>query len=274
MHPRLSKNLGCGLILLLKPRCGYTSTCSVDLDEIFSSVRQALADLIQSAAQLGIVSSSYNLTPKQTLEEFYRRDPGGDIDRIYADVIKNAPALQRAETSLLRAQRDLDQARVKTLGLSHEVVTVMNGADDRTLLLSDGRWESVHPFFRTRLSAGQSSSTRFIFSGTAIMCYVTIYIAVYKKNAFSRRLPDLVTEELVFVLSQKRSYEFKQLFEVVHDNLRRRNAANGGEEMLRLRAYEKLQNLVFSGAVKKNGKIYTGNSALAAMAVSNDLKVR
>jgi hypothetical protein len=89
-----------------------------------------------------------------------------------------------------------------------------------------------------------------------------------KHNAFSRRLPDLVTEELVFVLSQKTSYDFKQLFEVVHDNLRRRNAANGGEEMLRLRAYEKLQNLVFRGAVKKSGKFYTGNSpVLAAIAL-------
>ena len=83
-------------------------------------------------------------------------------------------------------------------------------------------------------------------------------MAVYKNNAFSRRLPDLVTEELVLVLSQNRSYQFKQLFEVVHDNLRRRKAANGGEEMLRLRAYDKLQKLVFSGAVKKNGKVYTG----------------
>jgi hypothetical protein len=91
-------------------------------------------------------------------------------------------------------------------------------------------------------------------------------MAAYKKNVFSRRLPDLVTEELVFALSRKRSYQFKQLFDVVHDNLRRRKAATGGEEMLRLRAYEKLQYLVFSGAVKKNGKIYTGNSAaLAAM---------
>jgi len=94
-------------------------------------------------------------------------------------------------------------------------------------------------------------------------------MAFYKNKAFPRRLPDLVTEELVFVLSQKRSYEFKQLFEVVHDNLRRRNAANGGEEMLRLRAYEKLQNLVFRGAVKKNGKIYRGDAAaLAAMAAN------
>ena len=99
-------------------------------------------------------------------------------------------------------------------------------------------------------------------------CHVLYRLFIMAVYCFSRRrLPDLVTEELVSVLSQKRSYEFKQLFEVVHDNLRRRNAANGGQEILRLRAYDKLQNLVFIGAVKKNGKIYTGNSAaLAAMA--------
>jgi hypothetical protein len=120
------------------------------------------------------------------------------------------------------------------------------------------------------LSAGQSSSAQFIFSST-MRDYVLylVWMAFQKNNAFSRRLPDLVTEELVFVLSQKTSYEFKQLFEVVHDNLRRRNAANGGEEMLRLRAYEKLQNLVFRGAVKKSGKLYTGNSAALAAIAAN-----
>ena len=65
-----------------------------DLDETFSSVRQAQADLRQSAAQLGVVPSSYNLTPKEMLWEFYRRDPTGDVNRIYAEVIKNAPALK------------------------------------------------------------------------------------------------------------------------------------------------------------------------------------
>jgi hypothetical protein len=95
-------------------------------------------------------------------------------------------------------------------------------------------------------------------------------MAIQKKNAFSRRLPDLVTEELVAVLSQRKSFEFKQLFEVVHENLRQRNAASGGEEMLRLRAYEKLQNLVARGVVKKTGKSYKGDtSALAAMAAQN-----
>ncbi len=102
------------------------------------------------------------------------------------------------------------------------------------------------------------------------MCYAKSSMAIQKKNAFSRRLPDLVTEELVTVLSQKKSFEFKQLFEIVHENLRQRNAASGGEEMLRLRAYEKLQNLVARGVVKKTGKIYKGDSsALAAMTAAN-----
>ena len=96
----------------------------------------------------------------------------------------------------------------------------------------------------------------------AIFLYL---MAILKKNAFSRRVPDLVTEELVAVLSRRSSFEFKQLFDIVHENLRARNAASGGEEMLRLRAYEKLQNLVARGAVKKNGKKYKGlPSALAA----------
>lgn len=86
-----------------------------------------------------------------------------------------------------------------------------------------------------------------------------------RKSAFSRRVPDFVTEELVAVLSTKRntSFEFKQLFDVVHERLRARNAASGGEEMLRLRAYEKLQNLVSQGMVKKTGKKYKGLAAIS-----------
>lgn len=83
---------------------------------------------------------------------------------------------------------------------------------------------------------------------------------IQRKSAFSRRLPDLVTEELVSVLSKKSSFEFKQLFDLVHEKLRKRNAASGGEEMLRLRAYEKLQNLVTRGLVEKIGKEYKGTA--------------
>lgn len=76
--------------------------------------------------------------------------------------------------------------------------------------------------------------------------------------SFSRRGPDTVTEELVAVLAGPKSYEFKALFLIVHEGLRARNAASGGEEMLRLRTYEKLQNLVRQGQVKKTGKQYKG----------------
>ena len=83
-----------------------------DLDQTFSAVREALADLLQNAAMLGIVPSSFNQTPKQVIEEFYRRDPGGDEDNIYQTIAHDAPALKQAQTKLASAQRDLDQARL------------------------------------------------------------------------------------------------------------------------------------------------------------------
>lgn len=66
------------------------------------------------------------------------------------------------------------------------------------------------------------------------------------------------------MLSAKGTFEFKTLFTVVHANLKARNAASGGEEMLRLRAYEKLQNFVGSGVVKKTGKEYKAVPAALA----------
>jgi len=87
-------------------------------------------------------------------------------------------------------------------------------------------------------------------------------------GTFSPRAPDRITEELVAVLSSKASFEFKPLFDILHVNLRQRNAAHGGEEMLRLRVYEKLQNLVGRGMVKKTitktGKEYRGLASLAS----------
>src|SRR3989441_8864329 len=69
--------------------------------------------------------------------------------------------------------------------------------------------------------------------------------------SFTRRAPDNITEELVAVLSSKAAFEFKPLFDIILLNLRERNAASGGEEMLRLRVYEKLQGLVGQGAVNR-----------------------
>ena len=83
-----------------------------NLDQTFSSVREALGNLMEAAAQLGVDFSSWDLTPKQVLEEFYRRDPGGDINKIYAEIIKTAPGLKKGEAKLMQAQRDLDEAKL------------------------------------------------------------------------------------------------------------------------------------------------------------------
>src|SRR3954451_5696029 len=80
-------------------------------------------------------------------------------------------------------------------------------------------------------------------------------------SGFIRRTPDIMTEELCAILSRKTSYEFKPLYDLIYANLHARNAASGGDEMLRLRAYEKLQNLVHDGMVTKTAKKYRANPA-------------
>ena len=66
-----------------------------DLDQTFSSVLQAQAELIQTAAELGVLHS-YNQSPKQMLEEFEKLDPEGGIDRTFdpAGLPWSAPACQ------------------------------------------------------------------------------------------------------------------------------------------------------------------------------------
>jgi membrane fusion protein (multidrug efflux system) len=83
-----------------------------DLDQTYSTVRQALANLLQSAAALNILQTSYNLTPKQVIEEFYRRDPQGNLDRILAQVIRDAPTIKQAQAKRDAAKADWDQAEL------------------------------------------------------------------------------------------------------------------------------------------------------------------
>jgi membrane fusion protein, multidrug efflux system len=80
-----------------------------DLDQTFASVRQAESSLLQAAAQIG-VTDSFTKSPKQLVADFYKRDPQGDIDRIYARLLDEAPAVKQAEAKLAQARRQLDQA--------------------------------------------------------------------------------------------------------------------------------------------------------------------
>jgi membrane fusion protein (multidrug efflux system) len=123
---------------------GDLTSVPADRDQTFSGVRTALANLIQTAAQLGLpLSRSYGI-PREFLEDFWMRDfrkpgvdaattvtaaacPGGhgplvgfmefvggkfDVDRIMALIENDAPAVKVAEEKLLQARRDLAQAEL------------------------------------------------------------------------------------------------------------------------------------------------------------------
>src|SRR4051812_12222885 len=87
-------------------------------------------------------------------------------------------------------------------------------------------------------------------------------MAITKRSSFTRRVVDHVTDEVVNVLSDGQAYEFKALFTRVYEGLKLKNAVGGGQEMLRLRCYEKLQKLASSGLVEKKLKIYRGLKGL------------
>ncbi len=94
-----------------------------------------------------------------------------------------------------------------------------------------------------------------------------------KVRQFKLRGPDIVSLELANVLGADAWFEFKALFTILHGNLRAANNAHGGEEMLRLRAYDKLQNFVQRGMVEKVGKEYRGvQTALAAFSAPAEVK--
>ncbi len=78
-----------------------------NLDETFSSVLQAQAELIQAAAELGVVHS-YNQSPKQMLETFEK----GGVDRTFDQLAPVAPAVKQAEAKLEAAKRDLALAEL------------------------------------------------------------------------------------------------------------------------------------------------------------------
>jgi membrane fusion protein (multidrug efflux system) len=95
-----------------RPEKGELFDVPVDLNQTFSGVRQALSDLVQCLAQVGLRPPAMDWTPKQALDEFVRRDKEGNIDRILERLVPEAPGVRQAEAKLLLARRDLAQAEL------------------------------------------------------------------------------------------------------------------------------------------------------------------
>jgi membrane fusion protein (multidrug efflux system) len=94
------------------PEKGELTDVPVDLNQTFSGVREALAGLNQTMAQVGFPLVSVSRTPQQALDEFARRDKEGNIDRILEGMVPEAPAVKQAAAKRLQAQRDLAEAEL------------------------------------------------------------------------------------------------------------------------------------------------------------------
>lgn len=96
-----------------------------DLDQNFSAVRQALADLMQSDEQTGYVTPLWTATPKQVIGAYHKQDPKGDVNQVYEGLVGKAPVVKQAEAMLLQAGSDLEQAE---LNLSYcDIVSEIDG---------------------------------------------------------------------------------------------------------------------------------------------------
>jgi membrane fusion protein (multidrug efflux system) len=79
-----------------------------NLDQTFSSVLQAQAAMIQSAAQLGVIHS-FDEGPRHMVEAFVKQ---GDVNSTFDRLAAAAPDVKQAEAKLEVAKRDLDQAEL------------------------------------------------------------------------------------------------------------------------------------------------------------------
>jgi len=91
-----------------EPEGGDLGQVPPDINQTFSSVLQAQAAMIQSAAQLGVIHS-FDEGPRHMVEAFEKE---GDVNATFARLAANAPDVKQAEAKVEAAKRDLDQAEL------------------------------------------------------------------------------------------------------------------------------------------------------------------
>ncbi len=102
------RQIRASLGLPLQPEKGDLGQVPPDINQTFSSVLQAQAGLIQSAAQLGVIHS-FEEGPSHMVEAFEKE---GDVNSTFARLAADAPDVKQAEAKLDVAKRDLDQAEL------------------------------------------------------------------------------------------------------------------------------------------------------------------
>jgi membrane fusion protein (multidrug efflux system) len=102
-----------GLGLPAQPPEGHDlGDVPADLDQNYSAIRQALGQLTRSVSLLGYAPRSWVLTPREAIDTFLKQDPEGNLDRIFASLLPQAPVIKQAESKLHQARRDLTLAEL------------------------------------------------------------------------------------------------------------------------------------------------------------------
>jgi membrane fusion protein, multidrug efflux system len=95
-----------------RPEKGELSDVPADINQTFSGVRQALAELSQSIAQVGLPLVPTTAMPRQVLVDIISRDKMGNADGMMEQFVAEAPAVQQAVTKRLQAERNFAQAEL------------------------------------------------------------------------------------------------------------------------------------------------------------------
>ncbi len=114
-----------------------------DLEQQQSTVQQAVSEVSSVLAQVGIPFDLSQLSPEEAFQKILHLDSSQGIHEAFGDLVEKAPAVRVARAGLARAERELDNARLR---LSYtEIRSEIGGyVQDR----------SVHP--GNRVAPGQS----------------------------------------------------------------------------------------------------------------------
>jgi len=84
-----------------------------DLTEQQSGIQNAVSSLSSSLAQIGIPFDAHDLKPDEAFEQIIHMDSSQGLDQAFGRIVEQAPAVRVASATVNRAERDLDNARLR-----------------------------------------------------------------------------------------------------------------------------------------------------------------
>ncbi|MHC5537163.1 HlyD family secretion protein [Singulisphaera rosea] len=117
-----------------------------DLEEQQSRIQSAVSDISSALAQIGIPFDAHAIKDGDAFEQLLRLDSSEGLSQAFDNAVERAPAVQVARASVVKAERDVDDAKRK-LGYTEIRSEIAGYVQDR----------SVHP--GNRVSPGQTLIT-------------------------------------------------------------------------------------------------------------------